>query len=561
MRCGGFRGHQPRKPGEELAPGTARRRTVFSFARLALSAVATVFLAPALLFQVPAAPEKPDAEIPAEKREARVRILGINDLHGNLEPPGMVGGEMTGGAAYLASYLERHEEPGRTVRVHAGDMVGASPMISGYFEDEPTVRAMNLMGFDVGTIGNHELDAGVEEMLRIVEGGPRSAGADFPYLAANTLDARTGKPVLPPYEVLERDGVRVGFIGVTTLETPEMLPPDSTASLRFRDISETVNQYAAELQERGVEAIVVLAHAGGARTGSGPTGEILEETAQMSAAVDVVVAGHTHTRLNERVGGKLVVEAGEYGTALGVVDLVLDRGSGDVLRSEARIVTTRHEGIRPDPRVEDLVSLYAEKVAEKAERVVGTASADLTTAAARSGQSVLGNLIADAHRSAAGADFAVVNSGSIRGGVEAGPVTYGDLYAVRPSEYRLVEVELTGEQVYRLLEQQFTGKPRTLQVSGLRYFHDPSRRAGERVTEVTHPDGTPVSGDSTYTLVANEMLAAGGLGFTVLQEGREVREVGGDLEALVGYVEGLPRLFNVPNPAEERRITLSGDRG
>lgn len=215
----------------------------------------------------------------------------------------------------------------------------------------------------------------------------------------------------------------------------------------------------------------------------------------MSAAVDVV-AGHTHIHLNARVGGKLVIEAGKYGTGLGVVDLAVDRGSGDVLRSEARIVTTRHEGIRPDPRVEALVESYGEKVAGKAERVVGIASADLTTAATRSGESALGNLVADAHRSAAGADFAVVNSGSIRDSVEAGPVTYGDLYAIRPSEHRLVEIELTGDQVYRLLEQQFTGKPRTLQVSGLR----PSRWRGH-----------------TYTLVANGLLASGGLGFTVLE--------------------------------------------
>lgn len=236
--------------------------------RLVLPAVVVVFLVPALFYQTPAVPEKPATETLPADREAKVRILGVNDLHGHLEPPGGAGGT-AGGAAYLAAYLERYEEPGRTVRVHAGDMVGASPMISGHFKDEPTIRAMNMMGFDVGTIGNHELDEGTEEMLRLVEGGPRFAGADFPYLAANTFDARTGKPVLPPYEVLERDGVEIGFIGVTTLETPEIVDPELTASLRYRDISETVNGYAAEFQERGVEAIVVLAHAGAREPGPG----------------------------------------------------------------------------------------------------------------------------------------------------------------------------------------------------------------------------------------------------------------------------------------------------
>ncbi|MGH3144280.1 MAG: metallophosphoesterase, partial [Rubrobacter sp.] len=190
---------------------------------------------------------------------ANVRLLGANDLHGNLEPPDPVDGRRAGGAAYLAAYMDRYDRGAdNTVRVHAGDMVSASPLISAYFHDEPTVYAMNEMGFDIGTLGNHEFDEGREEMLRLLRGGQRTdtggrpadgsdpdfPGARFPYVAANTIYRETGGTVLPPYQVLERDGVRIGFIGVTTLETPDIIIPDAAEEFRFLDISEAVNRNA-----------------------------------------------------------------------------------------------------------------------------------------------------------------------------------------------------------------------------------------------------------------------------------------------------------------------------
>jgi 2',3'-cyclic-nucleotide 2'-phosphodiesterase (5'-nucleotidase family) len=208
------------------------------------------------------APESPVVEI---------RMLGVNDLHGNLESPYDLGDRPVGGVAYLASYLDLYErgDPEGTIRVHSGDMVGGSPLISGYFHDEPTIYAMNEMGFDAGTLGNHEFDKGGEEMLRLIDGGVRAGGesasdpdfpgADFPYLAANVLWRDSGETVLPPYLVLERRGVKVGIIGVTTLDTPEIAPPEAVSPFRFVDISESVDRYVTELRERGVEAIVVLA--------------------------------------------------------------------------------------------------------------------------------------------------------------------------------------------------------------------------------------------------------------------------------------------------------------
>lgn len=520
--------------------------------------------------------EHPAALIaPPPTGTASVRLLGISDLHGNLEPPA---DGASGGAAYLAAYLDRYERssPGGAIRVTAGDIVGGSPLISGYFHDEPTIQAMNEMRFDVGTVGNHEFDEGGEEMLRLIDGGHREdgkqfkkgedtsdpdfPGANFPYTSANALYKDSGETVLPPYEIFERDGARVGFIGVTTEETPGIVMPEAVKPYRFPDISESVDRYAKELQEQGVETIVVLAHAGGDQLGPAEAaGEIITETAEMTDAVDVVIAGHTHNTLNVRVGNKLVVEAYKYGMAFSAVDLKIDRTTGDVTDASAEIVPTSNTDTRPDPEVAALVEKYREKAAPLSERVVGTAADRVSLAATPAGESALGDFIADAEREAAGTDFAFAVSGGIRGELGAGPVTYGELFTIKPFGQRLVKMEMTGDAVRRALEKQYReGRDRTLQVSGLRFIRDPEAPFGERVTSVTLPDGTPLDLDRTYTVAVEGFLAGGGSGFTEFREGRERKVVGEDLESLVRYVEQLPEPFEAPEPDEERRMTLGG---
>jgi len=341
----------------------SRLRSVGLVAILPLASILAIVLAWATVAR--SAPEPRP-----EDRIANVQLLGVNDLHGNLESPRTLPYNGTqvpvGGAAYLDSYLDKYEakNPDRTIRVHAGDMVGASPLISSYFHDEPTVYAANNIEFDVGTLGNHEFDEGGKEMLRLIDGeqrndglqfkdgpdglpvntsDPNFPGAAFPYIAANTLYKDSGKTVLPPYQIINRDGVDIGFIGVTTLETPSIVAPDAVAPFNYTDISDTVNKYTKVLQRKGVHTIVVLAHAGGFYDNNVQrvTGEVFDETAQMSDDVDVVVAGHSHTRLNDCVDDetgatrsaepdgcaedKLVVEAHSYGTAFDAVDMKIDR--------------------------------------------------------------------------------------------------------------------------------------------------------------------------------------------------------------------------------------------
>jgi 5'-nucleotidase len=452
---------------------------------------------------------------PAPRGMVELQLLGVNDFHGHLEPPypGL------GGAAWLGAHLARatRSHPDRTITVHAGDMVGASPLVSSHFHDEPAIEVTNRMGFDVGTVGNHEFDEGGAELLRLIRGGARIdgphpetsdpdwRGASYPYLAANTLERASGEPILPPYEIVERAGVQVGFIGVTTEDTPKWLLPEHRRPYRFTDISDAVNRWAAELRARGVETIVVLAHSGAFQKGTSAAGEIVDETTEMDDAVDVVVAGHTHSRLNLSVDGKLVVESEAYGTGYDRVTVTVDRTTGDVVAESAVLAPTAHTGISPDPALAGFVQAYAERVAPIGDRVVGHLPHALDSDA-------LGRLAADAQRALAGADVAFVNAGNTRSpALEAGSVTYAEAFLVHAYEHPLVRMRMRGRDVRAVMAER-GGVP--LHTSGL--------------------DG--VEPDGTYTVAVNGVLAASER-FSAFERGWDRTVVGTDLEALVAWLE------------------------
>jgi 5'-nucleotidase len=567
----------------------SRLRSVGFVAILALASMLAMLLTWSTL-----AESAPQTQTPPEGGVANIQLLGVNDFHGNLEPianpsyrtpagvdPITCGGTAAGGAAYLDAYLDRYTalDPDSTIRVHAGDMVGGSPLISSYFHDEPTIKATNLMEFDVGTLGNHEFDEGGEEMLRLINGGQRSdglqfkedakgrlvntsdpnfSGADYPYISANVVYAETGENVLPPYEIVERDGVKVGFFGVTTEETPDIVVPDAVAPFEFLDISETVDRYSRELQKQGVETIVVLAHAGGFHTtATEATGEIITETAEMkNKAVDVIIAGHSHSYLNTTVNGKLIVEGFSLGTAFDSVNLTVDLRTGDVIKSSAEIVPTcNNESITPDKQTAALVAKHDKQVTAIENRVVGTAAENITRTATPAGESALGDLIADAQRSYAGTQIAFMNPGGIRADIQAGDVTYGELFTVQPFDNQVVRMELTGDQIYRLLEQQFQVN-RILQISGFTYTYNASNPAGQRITSATI-NAQPLDRNATYTVAANSFIATGGDGFTVFEEASATQQtLGSDLDALEAYI-GSQQQVGVPADFGQR-ITKQG---
>ena len=429
----------------------------------------------------------------AAKRGGTVelQLLGVNDFHGHLEPPqpGL------GGAAWLGAWLNRAaaSHPDRTIRVHAGDMVGASPLISSHWHDEPTIEATNLMGFDVGTLGNHEFDEGGAEALRLAR------RAHYPYIAANTETRDGGDLVLPPYKIVERGGVKVGFIGVTTTDTPYFLLSEYARQFNWTDLSDAVNRYVPELQRQGVEAIVVLAHAGAFQQGDDAAGEVVNEARQMSDAVDVVVAGHTHSRLDLDVDGKLVVEALSYGVAFDRVNITVDRTTGDVVSKSALVMPTRHEGIEPDADLLKLVESYRERVAPLANRVIGYTDQRLDNEA-------VDRLAVDAQRAFAGADIAFLNPGNTRSDIDAGPITYADAFEVQAYEHPVWRMRMLGADVIKAKAEQ----PGLL-VSGV----------------------TDLQPGVVYTVAANGIVA----GRPPFDGGSEREQVGTDLQALVAWLE------------------------
>ena len=506
-----------------------------------------------------------------ESAEVQLRILAINDFHGNIATSSESFGGV-GRADFLAAHVAAaRAEADHSVFVSAGDLIGASPLISALFHDEPTIEAMNLLGLDLNGVGNHEFDDGFAELLRLQQGGPHPVdgdrdgdpfnGAEFEFLAANVVVNETGDTMFPPYAVRDYQGVRVAFIGVTLEGTPSIVTRSGVAELTFRDEAETVNDLVTELRADGIEAIVVLLHQSGLSDGgpddcgSGLTGPLAEVVARLNDAVDLVIAGHSTDEFVCEIDGKWVTMAGRWGRLLTVIDVALSRDTGDLVVQSARNLPNAQADVTPVPALTALIDRYEALVAPLSGAVVGVVSADISRELNEAGESALGNVIADAQLAAtSGADagnavVAFMNPGGIRddirfaaSGNEAdGEVTYGEAFAVQPFGNILVTMSLTGAQIDTLLEQQFdnprAGSMRVLQVSeGFGYAWDAAAPAGSKVDAGSIKiDGVAVAPDMTYRVTVNSFLAQGGDGFSVLVDG--VDRVGGkiDLDALIAH--------------------------
>lgn len=519
-------------------------------------------------------------QVPTEEETASaapvlVKVIAFNDLHGHIEGPSggvRVGGEKVeaGGVDAMAAHLRKlRESHPYTSFVCAGDLVGASPLISALFHDEPTVEAMNAMGLDVLAVGNHEFDEGVDELLRLKNGGchPEDgckgkdsyAGANFPFLAANVIVKESGETLFPPYVIKEYGPVKVGYIGLTLEGTPDAVSPDAIKPVRFLDEAEVINKYAAELQGQGVEAIVVVIHEGGYPEAKlndinqcpGLSGPIVEINANLSPAVDAIVAGHTHQAFNCEVDGRLITSAKSYGRILTEIDLEIDPKSGDVVkRSATNLAVTRDVDLDPD--MVQHVARYRELVGPLASKQVGTLTADILRAPDANGYSALGGMIADAQHAATAsaargnAQFALMNLGGVRndlvfaqkGDEGDGVLTFEELHSVQPFGNTLVVLGLTGAQIEQLLEQQWQeGSTRMLQPSR-NFSYSWSETDGDHVAlEDITLDGEPLDPERTYRVTVNSFLASGGDGFSILTEGELVSGGPVDLDVFVTYVE------------------------
>ena len=514
---------------------------------------------------------------PRATQPVNVKILAINDFHGNLKPPR--GGVRikdpadasktidvpAGGSEHLATAVAqlRAKNPNH-IFVAAGDLIGASPLLSALFHDEPTIESLGLMGLEVTAVGNHEFDKGAAELLRMQNGGCRPGegckgpqpfkGASFKYLAASTFDTRSGQTILPAYHVKLFEGIPVAFIGLTLKDTPNIVVPSGVAGLRFDDEAETVNRLVPELKRQGIEAIVVLIHEGGFPTGDyndcpGISGAIVDIVKKLDKAVDLVVSGHTHRAYNCRIDGRLVTSADKYGTIVSEIDIVLDPKSGDVSSARADNLIVRTDRFNKDAAQTQLIAVYEQLAAPLAKRVVGSIAAPLTRDESPAGETPVGQVVADAQlaatRTAAdgGAQIALMNPGGLRANLTAGSdgaVRYEDLFAVQPFYNNLVTLTLTGAQVVQVLEQQWLSqpRPRILQVSrGFGYIWDNAKANGQRVVPGSVMlDGKALDTAANYRVTVNSFLADGGDNFPVFKQGREKKTGAMDVDAFEQFI-------------------------
>jgi 5'-nucleotidase len=525
-----------------------------------------------------AIPLDPAARAIAQTGSVDVRILAINDFHGNLRPPsGGIGiadpadktkkiAVPAGGAEYMATLVKELRQGAKnTVFVAAGDLIGASPLLSAMFHDEPTIESLSMMGLEIASVGNHEFDEGKDELLRMQNGGCHPTdkcqgphpflGAKFHYLAASTVERSTGKTIFPPYEIRKFGGIPIAFIGLTLKGTPDIVSPVGVAGLEFKDEADTVNALVPELKARGVEAIVVLIHEGGFPSGGynecpGISGPIVDIVKKFDKAVDVVISGHTHQAYVCEIDGRLVTSGDKYGTLVTTIDLKLDPATRDVISAKADNVIVRTAAYARDPEQTALLESYDKLAAPIANRRAGSITETLSRTPNDAGESALGDIVADAQLAAThteangGAVIAFTNPGGVRNDIakkEDGLVSYADIFASQPFRNQLVTLTLTGIQIKNMLEQQWLDpkRPRILQTSkGFNYSWDGAQPYGSRViADRMSLNGRRIDPATSYRVTVNNYLAVGGDGFAVLKDGTAKQFGVYDVDALYAYFQ------------------------
>ena len=523
---------------------------------------------------------RPIAVPPAAPIE--VQILAFNDFHGNLEPPAPVevteadGSKrkiQTGGVANLAGALTQlRAGHSNTVTVSAGDTIGASPLISANYLDEPTITAMNLLGLEFNSVGNHEFDRGSDELKRMQAGGCAKftrrtpcavepfGGARFRYLAANVAQAN-GATIFPATGIKRFGPVSVGFIGMTLKGTGNIVTPSGVKGLSFADEAATANALVPKLKAEGADAIVLLIHQGGKlpqfTNGNGCDGlygDILPILPKLDPAVTTIVSGHTHWAYvcNSTSGtgfGRLMTSADKNGYFVTDLRLRFDPSTRRLIRQDATNVVVGNGQRGVDSAEQALVARYATAVAPIANKVVGRLTEKATTDA-DDGESAAADLIADATLAATkavengGAQLALVNATGVRVPLPAGDVLYKDAFSMMPFGNNLVVMTLTGTQLKAALEQQYAtplraGKTRPAALApseGFTYTVDVSKPEGSRVSDM-RLSGKPVSPNGRYRVALNNYLASGGDGLSAFTQGVDVTDKGIiDLDALIAWI-------------------------
>ncbi|GAA2160442.1 5'-nucleotidase [Humibacillus xanthopallidus] len=606
--------------------------------------VAVAGLCAAAALAAPAVADNGNQKSDPQGPLVNIQLLSFNDFHGNLEPPSGSSGRIVvdhapdakdadkdknvaepidvtvdaGGVEYLASHLAQARQGHRnTLTVAAGDIVGASPLLSAAFHDEPTILAMNKLGLDVTSVGNHEFDEGYKEIQRLAHGGciddgdgqnnqnscPTGSfpGASFDILAANVIEKASGQTILPSYSIKNLNGAKIGFIGMTLKDTPNIVTASGVAGLEFTDEVKTANALVPVLRAQGVKAIVVLIHQGGTPSAqpwtspvdgksynANPTydytcqggGSLKDDSAILPIAagldpqIDMIVSGHTHQPYVCNVkdpakNDRLVTSASSFGRLFTETNLQYDRRTQDIVRSSVtgtNMIVTRDT---KDPAQTALIAQYKELVRPIASKVIGHITQDVLRGAPginAGGESQLGDLIADAQLAdpsvVTGGEkpvIAFMNPGGIRAdlvygasgyGEAPGDVTYDEAFTVQPFNNYLVSMTLTGAQIKAILNQQWTGSnagsgKKILQVSkGFAYSY-----SGTTLGAVTL-GGSPLVDGQSYRIVTNNFLQGGGDGFPTFTQGTNVYYGGLDIDAFANHLASFNPTGYTPGPLD-----------
>ena len=548
------------------------RRTVFLLSRCSLVCVLSL-----LTCKTPG-----DAVAPVRPATIHLTLVGTNDVHGwvmtqrDQFPQGEI---RYGGVAPFAAYLKilRDENPGGVVLVDGGDLFQGT-LMSNVTEGAVVIDAFNLLGYDAAAIGNHEFDYGPVGAVSAAQIGMDAFGAlrarivqaKFPLLSTNIYEASSGlRPAWLPGDgttIIERKGVKIGILGLTTPQTPTTTLPINVASLKFKALTAEAMTAAKRLRAAGADLVIAAIHAGGKcidnehhhDTSSCDTesGEVFEMMRNIPpGTLDAVVAGHTHAQMSHVVNGTPVIESWALGRFFGLIDLQLDPVTKKVLPEQTQLqsgievcesvdevtqtcevkklkanadavkpVPARFHGktIVPDPEVAAALEPAARQVAELQNRDLGFQLPE-TMGRSYENESALGDFLADSLRSMCHADVAMLNPGGLRADLKKGPLKYGAVYEVMPFDNAVATLDLTGEQLQRLLHAAYGSKKGVFQVSGLEVKLTRCPLVN-RLREATL-NGKAIEAGSHYRVVMPDFLARGGDGLAPVLATIEPRQV------------------------------------